>query len=283
MKGKSKSGPVFYLTKLGYLGLLGFLGILWEPLRAFRIAFLLCLFFLLPYRKNFRFLFQVIYYALGQMVALGRVRGRLPRTGSYAQITSFSLPFDGFWMVESGGVDKENSHSWNIFNQRYAYDFFIRDENQQTHRTDRRVLENYYSFGKAILAPADGMVIEARDGIRDNPELGSIDFSARLFRGNFVIIRHAEGEYSHLAHFKKGSITVKRRDEVRRGQILGLCGNSGHSTEPHLHFHVQDKANFFLAIGLPVKFSDFLIQKEGYVQKIKSGYISKGQVVKNEE
>jgi murein DD-endopeptidase MepM/ murein hydrolase activator NlpD len=183
--------------------------------------------------------------------------------------------------VGASGVDKKNSHSWNVFNQRYAYDLFITDENGKTHRGDGKAIEDYYSFGQAILAPADGLVVKAKDGIRDNPELGSIDIRARIFHGNFVVIRHAQGEYSHLAHFKKGSLTVKEGDEVRQGQVIGLCGNSGHSLEPHLHFHLQDRANFYFALGLPLEFSDFVLKSQGQVQYIARGYISKGQVVKN--
>ena len=281
MKIRTKSRAHFDLTWLGYLGFLGFLGFLWEPLRVLRIAFLFCLFFLVPYRKNFRFFFQVVYYAFGQIVAVCRVHGKLPQPGRYTQKTHFCLPFEGFWTVAGGGVDKENSHSWNVFNQRYAYDFFIKDENQITHKSDGKALEDYYSFGKLILAPADGLVVKAKDGIRDNPELGSIDFRARTFHGNFVVIRHSEGEYSHLAHFKKGSIAVKEGDKVKCGQVIGLCGNSGHSYEPHLHYHLQDRANFFFALGLPLEFSDFILKEQGQVQNVKSGYISKGQVVMN--
>jgi len=281
MKDKSKSRLHFDLTWLGYLGFLGLLGFLWQPLRVLRIAALFCLFFLVPYRKNFRFFFQIVFYALGQITALCRVCGRLPRPGRYAQKTHFSLPFEGFWAVAAGGIDKENSHSWNVFNQRYAYDFFVKDENQTTHKHDGKALEDYYSFGKPILAPADGLVVKAKDGIDDNPELGSVDIRARIFHGNFVVIRHAEGEYSHLAHFKKGSVAVKEGEKVKRGQVIGLTGNSGHSLEPHLHFHLQDRANFFFAISLPVEFSDFVLKKQGQVENVKSGYVSKGQVVKN--
>lgn len=278
-----KNRPHFDLSWLGYLGFLGFLGFFLEPLRALRIAVLFCLFFLVPYRKNFRFFVRVVFYAFGQIVALCRVRAKPPRPRLYSQKTSFSLPFEGFWLVEAGGMDKENSHSWNVFNQRYAYDFLVKDENQITHKEEGKDLEDYYCFGKPILAPADGLVVQARDGHRDNPELGSIDVQARVFQGNLMVIQHAEREYSYLAHLKEGSIAIKQGEAVRRGQVIGLCGNSGHSTEPHLHFHVQDRANFFFAIGLPIKFSDFILHKEGQVEKVKSGYISKGQVVGNRE
>lgn len=280
MKIESKKLPHFELSWLGYLGFIGLLGFCWEPLRPFRLATLFALFFLVPYRKNFLFFFQVVMYAFGQIAAWCRLGGRLARPGRWNQQAHYTLPFEGFWTVAAGGIDKENSHSWNIFNQRYAYDLFITDKDGKTHSSDGKALEDYYCFGQAILAPAGGLVVKAKDGIRDNPELGAIDIKAKIFHGNFVVIRHAQGEYSHLAHLKKGSLAVKEGDEVRCGQVIGLCGNSGHSLEPHLHFHLQDRANFYLAIGLPVEFSDFLRKEPGNVQYVKKGYISKGQMVK---
>jgi len=280
---KDEDGRRFRLDWLGYLGFVGLLGFFWETLRPFRILTLLCLFFLFPYRKNLRFFFQIVCYALGQMVAVCRVRGRLPRPGRYSQKASLTLPFAGFWVVESGGVERKDSHSWNVFNQRYAYDFLVKDEEGKTHRHEGRVLEDYYSFGQAILSPADGLVMQTRDGIRDNPRLGSIDVQARTFQGNFIVIRHAQGEYIYLAHLKEGSLVVKPGDLVKRGQTIGRCGNSGHSTEPHLHFQVQDRGSFNSAIGLPVEFSAFVLQKGGQAHEVTSGYLTKGQVIKNKK
>jgi hypothetical protein len=281
MKIESKSLSHFNLAWLGYLGFVGLLGFVWEPLRALRTVALFCLFFLYPYRKNFRFFFQVVLYAFGQIAAVCRVWGRLPRPGRWSQKAHFSLPFEGFWTVAAGGVDKENSHSWNVFNQRYAYDFFIEDQDGKTFRHNGKTLKDYYSFGKTILAPADGLVVKVKDNVRDNPELRSVDIRVRIFQGNFVVIKHGEGEYGHLAHLKKGSIAVKEGEKVRRGQTIGLCGNSGHSLEPHLHFHLQDRASFYFSIGLPVEFSDFIVRRQGQIQNVSRGYLSKGHVVMN--
>lgn len=73
--------------------------------------------------------------------------------------------------------------------------------------------------------------------------------------GNYVIIRHEGGEYSLLAHLRRGSVRVRPGDRVRQGQVMGECGNSGSSSEPHLHFQVQDHPNFLLCASLPVRFS----------------------------
>jgi hypothetical protein len=62
--------------------------------------------------------------------------------------------------------------------------------------------------------------------------------------GNLVVIKHADGEYSLFAHFKQNSIRVKIGDKVAKGQLIGLCGNSGNSSEAHLHFQVQNTPFF---------------------------------------
>ena len=72
--------------------------------------------------------------------------------------------------------------------------------------------------------------------------------------GNTVLIKTSNNEYILLAHFKQHSIKVKQGDVVKRGQILGLCGNSGNSSEPHLHFHIQDAEDFTKTLGVKCYF-----------------------------
>ena len=102
---------------------------------------------------------------------------------------------------------------------------------------ESRINEDYFAFGREILAPADGVVTDVITGVRDNVP-GSMNPYSGL--GNAVFVRHREHEVSVLAHFKLGSITVKVGDKVKRGQVIGLCGNSGNSSEPHLHYHLQN-------------------------------------------
>jgi hypothetical protein len=151
--------------------------------------------------------------------------------------TRLSLPFKGRWFVFWGGDTKEVNYHHDVPNQRYAFDFAAVNEYGQVRNYRGETNEDYFAFGKQILAPADGVVTDVVDGIRDNSP-GSMN-SYWAF-GNAVLIKHREYEVSVLAHLKLGSITVKVGDRVKRGQVIGLCGNSGNSSEPHLHYHLQN-------------------------------------------
>ena len=197
-----------------------------------------------------RGLFQVA----GGMVALLRHGGRLPSPETFESAVEYRLPFDGEWTVVNGSSDKRYSHSWFPFRQRYAYDFVITDEEGSTHDGSGG-LESFYCFDEPILAPADGIVVRAKDGHRDHHRTtGWVDPLQYRLAGNYVVIKHAENEYSFLAHLKKGSICVEPGEAVDQGQEIGCCGHSGNSSEPHLHFHVQDHSVPYVGAGLPIMF-----------------------------
>lgn len=199
---------------------------------------------------------QLLRQVRGEALARRRTRAREPTAGAYEQKVEYTLPFAGEWMVARGGITPATSHSWEILSQRYAYDFLIVDPSGSTHRGDGSRLEDYYAYGAPILAPAHGEVVAVIDGIRDAPYVGTgwMDWRTPRISGNSVTIRHAQGEFSFLAHLIPGSIRVRVGQRVRRGEEIGRCGHSGHSTEPHLHFQIQDHPDFFRAVGLPVRF-----------------------------
>ena len=173
---------------------------------------------------------------------------------------TYRLPFQGEWEVVNGGVTPETSHSWNLPNQRYAYDFVKeRGEIGAGQVTGNNDLDTYPSFGQAILAPADGTIVSVRDGQRDCPwpGTGAVDVLCKDVRGNYVVIRHLNNEFSLLAHLRLGSVKVAVGQEVITGQKIGECGNSGHSTEPHLHFQIQDRQSFFISSSKPVNWGQF--------------------------
>jgi len=208
---------------------------------------------------------QDVMQLLGSVVAVVRHRGSLPDPTSFAQSTRFRLPVEGTWTVVNGSPIKEYSHSWFPATQRYAYDFVITDDEGRSRPkgTDTSI-ENYYCYDRPVLAPADGVVVDTHDS---DPELGRAGgFSHPLKRsitGNRVTIRHAEGEYSSLVHLVPGSIEVEPGERVERGEQIGRCGHSGNSSEPHLHFQLQDHPTFELSAGLPVRFDEVAIDTLG--------------------
>ncbi|GAB3667350.1 M23 family metallopeptidase [Halopiger thermotolerans] len=198
-----------------------------------------------------------ILQMVGHLPILARYRGDLPSAETYESDVDYRLPLEGTWTVVNGSPDREYSHSWGILTQRYAYDFVITDEDGRTTAGERGPPEEYYCFGEPVLAPADGVVVSTRNDHRDYHRTnGWMDPLQRSILGNHVIIDHENGEYSVLAHLQRGSVAVESGERVERGQQVARCGNSGNTTEPHLHFHLQDRSSFFLGMGLPIRFSD---------------------------
>jgi murein DD-endopeptidase MepM/ murein hydrolase activator NlpD len=168
----------------------------------------------------------------------------------HAARTRLTLPFTGRWTVGNGGRDPAKNHHVGNRNQWYAYDFV------RPHRGDGRALEDYEAFGAEVIAPADGVIARVVDGVPDLPP-GEAD--PYVIPGNHVVIDHKNGEWSFLCHFKEGSICVRENELVLRGAVLGLCGNSGNTSEPHIHYHLADDPVLHRGNGLPAPFSDLLV------------------------
>jgi murein DD-endopeptidase MepM/ murein hydrolase activator NlpD len=193
--------------------------------------------------------------------------------------TTLRLPFDGQWFVFWGGDTKELNHHHDSLPQRFAFDFVMVDKTGTTHQGEGKRNEDYYAFGQPVLAPADGVVTEVISGVRDNTPGSMNPFSAV---GNAVMIQHREHEVSVLAHFQQGSIRVKPGERVKRGQVLGLCGNSGNSSEPHVHFHLQNTPIIQDATGIRCTFDKLTVTKDGK-SEAKTGYSPiKGDLVQQE-
>lgn len=90
----------------------------------------------------------------------------------------------------------------------------------------------------------------------------STDPLIKDIRGNYIVIKHSENEYSLICHIKSNSFLVKKGDAVKRYQKLAECGNSGNTTEPYIHFHVQNRKGFVLSAGLPIEFKDIKVEKK---------------------
>lgn len=174
-------------------------------------------------------------------------------------LTPMGLPFKGEWTVVWGGDTKEQNYHVETPAQKGAFDLVITDEKESSYRTTGETNEDYYAFGQEIYAPCDAEVLQAVDGIMDNVPG---EMNRWYVPGNSVMLKTANNEYILLAHFKQNSVTVKAGDRVKRGQLLGLCGNSGNSSEAHLHFHIQSAADFSRADGVKCYFDQLLVNGE---------------------
>lgn len=205
---------------------------------------------------------QVLQVA-GTVTAYVRYLGRLPDRERHVPETQPTAPFGGRWTTVNGGITKATSHSWGIVSQRYAYDFVVTDEDGNTHDGDGSELTDYHAFGEPIRAPADGEVVKTRDGLRDHPRPGTgwLEWRTWDIPGNHVVIEHDDGAYSTLAHLREDSLRVEPGDRVERGEVVAECGNSGTSTEPHLHYQIQDRRNFWFAAGLVPEFRDVTVTR----------------------
>ena len=184
------------------------------------------------------------------------------------------LPFNGEWTTVWGGDTKELNYHHKSRGQKYAFDFIITDESGKSYKNDGKRNEDYYAFGKELIAPCDGEVAVAIDGIKDNVP----GRKNKLYvPGNAVILKCGKGKYYFLAHLKNGSVKVKQGQNVKQGQVVGLCGNSGNASEPHLHFHLQDREDMIKAVGKKCFFDK--IRVNGQVKKNHSPI--KGEKVTN--
>lgn len=189
----------------------------------------------------------------------------------YELRSELRLPFTGEWFVFWGGRTLEQNYHAIDRGQRFALDFVVLEDGV-SHTGDGTRLDQYHCWGLPVLAPAAATVVTVVDDLPDQP-IGSMDPANAA--GNHVILDLGHDEYAVLAHLQEGSVAVAEGDRVEPGQTLGLCGNSGNTSEPHLHFHLQDSARFGEGDGLPVTFVDFSVDGE----RVESGEPVRGETV----
>jgi murein DD-endopeptidase MepM/ murein hydrolase activator NlpD len=204
-------------------------------------------------------------------------RGSL-RVVQHKSPNEYWFPLAGTLYV-AAAPDLDSHHRWGI-NQEFALDLIALGGNGDTHQGAGSRLAEFYSYGREVLAVADGTVIAVETGATEadgrlrQPGESSEAFQQRTAAeqnallaqapiaaaGNYVVIRHAGEEYSQYLHLKPGSVRVKAGDPVRRGQPIGQIGHSGNSTEPHLHFQLTDGPEPMTSRGLPIVFSNVTIE-----------------------
>jgi hypothetical protein len=192
----------------------------------------------------------------------------------YQTKASLRLPFRGEWHVYWGGRSIEDNYHAADAGQRFALDLLIL-RGGQSHAGDPSSLASYHCWGQPILAPADGVVVRAVDGLPDQ-EIGKTDTENPA--GNHIVIDLGNGEYVFLAHFQRNTLRVIKGDHVTSGQEIGRCGNSGNTSEPHLHFHLQTNPVLGSGLGLPAQFMNY--RADGV--PVERGEPTKGQNVRTD-
>jgi len=191
------------------------------------------------------------------------------------QFFPLQLPFWGDWFV-SQGYDGKFTHKgeWGS-----AIDFVLVDEKKKTYDSVSNSCEDFFCYNKPVISPADGVIVDIIDHIDDN-EPGKVNTIQNW--GNTIIIKHLDFLYSQLSHIKPGTFKVKKGDFVRQGEVLALCGNSGRSPEPHLHFQVQ-ATPLPGAKTLAYPFSYYLLKLKSGSQLCSFTSPSEGDIVSNVE
>ena len=191
------------------------------------------------------------------------------------------LPADVPLRVAWGGDSLETNYHASYPDQRWAYDLTVEPSFNGSTR-----LEDYGCWGVPVVAPASGWVVRARDGEPDEtPGAVSNNFDAPS--GNHVVIGLPTGTYLEVAHLQKGSVAVKDGERVEEGQPIGRCGNSGNTSEPHIHVHHQrqhpDTGEGLLVEGLPLYFRDHdgAPMPEGGFRVVEGRAVPKGALVRH--
>lgn len=197
----------------------------------------------------------------------GAARG-MAGDGGFRDATTLGAPLvGGGWVAENGPSTCSGHRRAIIWRdnrprcaQRFALDFFREVAPGVTRSATGGGNEAFGAWGGEVVAPVDGTVAAAVDGIPDNepdPTDRAVPMEEATIAGNHVVLDLGDGAFVMLAHLRRGSVRVKTGDRVRRGDPLGLVGNSGNSTEPHLHLHVADGPSPTDADGIPFVFDRF--------------------------
>jgi hypothetical protein len=191
-----------------------------------------------------------------------------------ADTVDLTAPVRGRWLAVNSPSTRVPSHGVHAWSQTYAIDL-VAEPAEQTgqHRPPAarwwpisRQPSDYPAFGEPVHAPVDGTVVRRVDAMRDHRTRTSLPamlyFFAESVRellgpvgvlGNHLVIRRDDGICVLLAHLRRRSIRVVRGQRVVAGDVVARCGNSGNSTEPHLHLQAMDRPSVWIAAGMPMR------------------------------
>jgi Peptidase family M23 len=188
-------------------------------------------------------------------------------------------PLTGSGWLAANGPSNTSSHRRAVIvldgkprvPERYAIDFIKMGADGNSYSGDQHKNASYHAYNAPVLAVHDGRIIIARDGLPQNvphTEKLAVTLTLDTIAGNHIVQDIGGGRYVGYAHLIPGTIAVKAGEQVHRGQLLGRLGNSGNSSEPHLHIQICDRPSFLICEGVPMEFermglSRYRIEKHG--------------------
>ncbi len=182
----------------------------------------------------------------------------------YINNNKYIFPVKGAWQID-GNFDCIPYHRQRHVDE-FAFDLCKLDKNLRLSKGENTKEDDYPCYGEEVYAIADGTVVKVYNNFDVNTIGKSSDELKQLEHvhgqwpvicGNFVTIKHSGGECSTYAHLIYKSIRVKPGDKVKQGQIIGLVGNTGLSSCPHLHFELR-YGNTANSRGLPCCFTNII-------------------------
>ena len=204
---------------------------------------------------------------------------------------AYHFPLAGRWFIGAGATTHSH-HRW-VAAEEFALDIVQIGEGTRTSRGEGRRRQDYYAYGAEVLAAAAGTVVKVADSLEENDEIlrqpgealaaynervgmlqeALMQKGLETIPGNLVVIDHGNGEFSHYGHLATGSAKVKVGDRVRQGQPIALLGNSGNSTEPHLHFQLTDGPDALYSAGRPCTFVNVELPFADWERQLQTGDI----------
>ncbi|MFD4263562.1 M23 family metallopeptidase [Streptomyces sp. NPDC058534] len=230
------------------------------------------------------FLLLAMAYVL--IAVINRWGGGAPDApGTAREPVEVGPPVTGRWSALNSPADRTPSHGVHAYGQTFAIDLVA--EPKPGARPGFRVLwplarrnRDFPAFGAPLLAVADGTVVRVSDTQRDHLSRNSLPAllylmilegsvrelgGVRRIVGNHVVVDLGDDTHALYAHVQRGSPAVREGDRVTAGQVLGRCGNSGNSTEPHVHFQLMDGPDPDTARGIPFTWRGIGVPRNGEI------------------
>lgn len=231
-----------------------------------------------------QFIKRILFFLVSIFVSTSFIMASLIVPGTFRypateDCVELELPVKGTWLaLHAGEAPWVNYHS-NSRQQKYAVDLVKLGPDNRFFMEEGASPEQFYTFADSVFSPADGQVVAVIDGHPAQPVLHGGDTLHPA--GNYVQIAIGNNKYLFLEHLLNGSVRVSAGDTLRQLQFIGLAGNSGNTSFPHLHMHVQNRTSLedTTASGQPIRFNALQRNRYGWWQMVEHASLLRNDLI----